>query len=62
MMFPRVAKPLSEPAPAGLTSSSVLVGALWAALSDHLWAGFLAAAAFQLAGAGVFAGLRRRSA
>lgn len=42
--------------------SSVLVGTLWAALPDHLWAGFLAAAAFQLIGAGVLAGLRRSSA
>jgi uncharacterized membrane protein len=42
--------------------SSALVGTLWSVLPDHLWAGFLAAALLQLAGAGILAGLRRTAA
>ena len=42
--------------------SSALVGTLWALLPDRVWIGFLSAAALQLAGAGVLAGLRRSPA
>jgi len=39
--------------------SSALVGTLWALLPGRLWAGFLAAALLQFAGAAMLAGLRR---